>query len=130
MIQDGFSDPLIAFPERQATGLKWVTRIETGTQILLKPGDKLVTHSVYILKCDDGSYYTGYSKRLSERIRAHKNGNGAKYTRGRGPFELVYRQTFETKSAAMSREYEIKELTRQQKEELISNSTLDGEEPE
>ena len=82
-----------------------------------------MSHSVYVLECGDGTYYTGYTNRLEERIEAHENGEGAKYTRGRGPFELVHRETYETKSEALSREHEIKNLTRAKKEELIESET-------
>lgn len=79
-----------------------------------------MTHFVYVLECGDGTLYTGYTNRLEERIEAHENGNGAKYTRGRGPLELVHREAFDTKSAAMSREHEIKNLSRNEKIELIA----------
>jgi putative endonuclease len=82
-----------------------------------------MTHYVYVLECGDGTYYTGYTNRLDERIEAHKKGNGAKYTRGRGPVELIYRETYETQSKAMSREHEIKQLDRTEKEALIAEKT-------
>lgn len=83
-----------------------------------------MSHCVYVLECGDGTYYTGYTNRLEERIEAHENGNGAKYTRGRGPVELVHRESYETKSAAMSREHEIKSLARAEKEKLIEDGTI------
>ena len=76
-------------------------------------------HWVYILECDDGSFYTGYTTDIERRVREHDRGDGAKYTRGRTPVELVHRERFESKSAAMSREYEIKQLSRTEKERLV-----------
>lgn len=73
----------------------------------------------YILKCSDGTYYTGWTNDLDRRIKAHNNGTGGKYTRSRRPVELVYYEVFETKQEAMSREAAIKRLTRQQKEQMI-----------
>lgn len=73
----------------------------------------------YIVKCADGTYYTGWSNDLEKRIKAHNEGKGAKYTKTRRPVELVYYEQFETKEEAMSREYAIKRLTRKQKEKLI-----------
>lgn len=73
----------------------------------------------YIVKCSDNTYYTGWTNNLKKRLAAHNSGKGAKYTRSRGPVELVYYEIFDTKEAAMSREVRIKQLTRQQKEMLI-----------
>lgn len=74
---------------------------------------------VYILKCSDNTLYTGYTNDLTNRLKAHNNGNGAKYTRGRLPVELVYFEQYESKSEAMKREYSIKQLTREEKINLI-----------
>ncbi len=74
---------------------------------------------VYIIKCGDGSLYTGWTNDLEKRFKSHCQGKGAKYTRGRGPLELVYYETFEDKREAMKREYAIKQMKRQQKEKLI-----------
>lgn len=76
---------------------------------------------VYILKCRDGSYYTGWTVNIANRFKAHSEGKGAKYTRGRLPVVVVYSQEFDNKSDAMKREVEIKKLTRQEKEILVSN---------
>ncbi|WP_076608950.1 GIY-YIG nuclease family protein [Natronorubrum thiooxidans] len=76
-------------------------------------------HVVYVLECADGSLYTGYTSDLERRVREHNAGDGAKYTRGRTPVELKYTERFESKSTAMSREYEIKQLTRREKERLV-----------
>jgi putative endonuclease len=80
-------------------------------------------HHVYVLECADGSLYTGYTTDVERRVAEHDAGEGAKYTRGRTPVELVYSESFDSKSAAMSREYEIKQLSRAEKERLVE---LDG----
>lgn len=73
----------------------------------------------YILKCKDGSLYTGWTNDLEKRLKAHNDGKGAKYTKARLPVLLAYYEKFETKEEAMRREYAIKHMTRKQKEELI-----------
>jgi len=78
-------------------------------------------HLVYILKCKDNTLYTGYTNDLTNRLKMHTEGKGAKYTRGRGPFQVVYTEEFVTKEEAMQREYEIKRLPRMKKKELIEN---------
>lgn len=79
----------------------------------------------YVLKCDDGSLYTGWTNNLEKRIRDHNDGRGAKYTRARRPVELIYFETFETKQEAMRREYEIKHMNRKDKLRLIMESRKD-----
>ncbi len=74
----------------------------------------------YILRCADGSLYTGWTNDLAARIAAHNSGHGAKYTRSRRPVELVYFEELADKSAALSREWHIKRLTHEQKSELIA----------
>ncbi|RLM90886.1 GIY-YIG nuclease family protein [Halobellus sp. Atlit-38R] len=76
-------------------------------------------HYVYVLECADGSLYTGYTTDVERRVAEHDAGEGAKYTRGRTPVDLVHVESFASKSAAMSREYEIKQLSRAQKERLV-----------
>lgn len=73
---------------------------------------------VYILQCSDGSLYTGITNDLSKRILAHEQGNGAKYTRGKAPFNLIYEEQHKNRSDATKREMEIKKLSRQEKLEL------------
>ena len=73
----------------------------------------------YILRCADGTLYTGWTNDLEKRLAAHNAGTGAKYTRPRRPVTLVYHEVFETKEAAMRREWEIKHLSRRQKLRLI-----------
>ena len=75
--------------------------------------------TVYILECGDGTLYTGITDDLERRLRAHAQGKGAKYTRGRGPLELVYRETCGTHSDALKRECAVKAFTRLQKQDLI-----------
>lgn len=80
---------------------------------------------VYILRCKDNTLYTGWTNDLSKRLKAHMSGNGAKYTKIRRPLVLVYYETYEDKSEALKREYEIKQLTKNQKEKLILNFDLE-----
>ena len=76
-------------------------------------------HFIYIVRCRDGSLYTGYTNDIPARVEKHNSGKGAKYTKTRRPVTLVYQETFETKSEAMKREYQIKTFTRIQKLQLI-----------
>mgnify|MGYP006121862073 FL=1 len=70
---------------------------------------------VYILKCRDGTLYTGITNNIKKRIKAHKEGKGAKYTKGRGPFELIFEEKYLDKSSALKREAVIKQLRREDK---------------
>ncbi|MFD2628074.1 GIY-YIG nuclease family protein [Oceanobacillus kapialis] len=76
-------------------------------------------HTVYILKCKDDTLYTGYTNNFNKRLQMHEDGKGAKYTRGRGPFEVVYMEHFPSKELAMQKEYQIKQLPRRRKLALI-----------
>jgi putative endonuclease len=78
-----------------------------------------MSHYVYVLECADGSLYTGYTTDPERRVEEHNDGTGAKYTRGRTPVELVHLERFASRSAAMSREYAIKGLSRAEKEALV-----------
>jgi putative endonuclease len=80
-------------------------------------------HQVYVIECADGTLYTGYTTDVERRVAEHDAGEGAKYTRGRTPVELVHTESFESKSAAMSREYEIKQLSRREKERLVDSDS-------
>lgn len=73
----------------------------------------------YIVECNDGSYYTGWSTDVEKRVKHHNEGRGAKYTKSRLPVRVVYVEEHKTKQEAMQREYAIKQLSRRQKEELI-----------
>ena len=74
---------------------------------------------VYILRCGDGSLYTGCTNDLPRRLRAHQSGRGAKYTRSRLPVELIYQEPAADRSAALRREAAIKRLSRTGKQALI-----------
>lgn len=78
---------------------------------------------VYILRCGDGTLYTGTTDDLPHRLQMHRAGKGAKYTRGRGPLTLAYRENAESYSAALKREYQIKQLTRAEKLKMIEYYT-------
>ncbi len=82
-------------------------------------------HYAYILKCADDTYYCGYTNDLENRIKKHNQGKGAKYTRGRLPVVLVYYEVFASKEEAMSREWHLKQLSRAQKELIISEKSTD-----
>ena len=75
----------------------------------------------YIVECSDHTLYTGWTNDLEKRIRAHNEGKGAKYTKSRRPVKLVYFETFATREEAMSREYRIKRMSRQEKLALLSD---------
>ncbi|NLV21933.1 MAG: GIY-YIG nuclease family protein [Syntrophomonadaceae bacterium] len=80
---------------------------------------------VYILQCGDQTYYTGYAIDLNKRLQEHQQGIGCKYTRGRLPVELVYWEEWESKSRAMQREHQIKQLKRIDKMKLVNSSKCD-----
>ena len=75
--------------------------------------------NLYILRCKDGSLYTGITTDVEKRLEAHSSGKGAKYTRGRGPLELVYREECGDHSAALKRELAVKALPREEKEKML-----------
>ena len=76
---------------------------------------------VYMLRCGDGSYYTGWTNNMTQRVADHQRGKGSRYTRSHLPVELVYAEEWGSKGEAMSREYAIKQLTRGEKEKLVAN---------
>ncbi len=78
-------------------------------------------HFVYIVECRDGTLYTGYTTDVERRLEEHNCGEGAKYTRGRYPVELRYTESFSSRSSAQKKEYQIKQLPRKEKEELINS---------
>ena len=78
---------------------------------------------LYILQCGDGSLYTGITTDVEKRLEAHRSGKGAKYTRGRTPLELKYREACGTHSDALKRELEVKRLSREEKLALIERKT-------
>lgn len=75
---------------------------------------------VYILKCSDGTYYTGYTSNLDFRLEKHNSGHGAKYTRGRRPVTIAYSESFPSRSEAAQREIQIKRWPRSKKQALIN----------
>ena len=77
-----------------------------------------------MLKCSDGTLYTGWTNDLEKRVEAHNSGKGAKYTKARRPVELAYYEEFETKEQAMNREYAIKQLGRKEKQKLIAGKKV------
>lgn len=79
----------------------------------------------YMVKCSDGSLYTGWTNNIERRIACHNAGKGAKYTKTRLPVELVYFEKFETKEEAMRREWEIKQLKRERKLKLIEEECME-----
>ena len=74
---------------------------------------------LYMLRCRDGSLYTGITTDVQRRLEAHRSGKGAKYTRGRGPLTVVYTEQHADRASASRREWEIKHMTREQKLALI-----------
>ena len=76
---------------------------------------------LYILRCKDGTFYTGITTDVEKRFCTHQAGKGAKYTRGRGPLELVYQEVCGSHSGALKREWEVKALPREEKMTMIQN---------
>ncbi|MDA3128874.1 GIY-YIG nuclease family protein [Aliibacillus thermotolerans] len=84
-------------------------------------------HYVYMLECKDGTFYTGYTTDIDQRMKKHSAGKGAKYTRGRGPFRLVYQREYDSKSEALRAEYRLKQRSRKEKEQLVFRHEQIGE---
>ena len=82
---------------------------------------------VYILRCGDGTLYTGITTDVQARLAVHQSGKGAKYTRGRGPLKLRHREELPDKGAALKREYAIKQLTKGEKTALFSENRQEKE---
>lgn len=82
---------------------------------------------LYILRCADGSLYTGIAVDVQARFAKHCSGTGAKYTRGRGPLELVYVESCADRSQALKREYEIKSLPKEKKLALIAEGSAEAD---
>ena len=79
-----------------------------------------MTYWVYILQCSDGTFYTGITNNLEKRLLVHNAGKGAKYTRGRGPVTLMFKEEFSDKGSALKKEIEIKRLNKDQKKSLFN----------
>jgi predicted GIY-YIG superfamily endonuclease len=75
---------------------------------------------LYILKCCDGTLYTGITNDIERRVGMHNAGTASRYTRSRLPVRLIYRERCRNKSSALKKEYRFKELTREEKEEYIA----------
>ncbi|MBR6527367.1 MAG: GIY-YIG nuclease family protein [Lachnospiraceae bacterium] len=114
---------------------QWRTEAQIGTRIDRRrkkrkaeaPVEKTVekpaeTNYTYLLRCADGSLYAGWTNDLEKRLEAHQSGKGGKYTKAHLPVELVYHETFDTKEEAMRREYELKQMTKAQKEALVQGT--------
>lgn len=80
---------------------------------------------VYLLRCADGTIYCGWTTNPEKRLKVHNSGQGAKYTRSRLPVEMVYCESFEDRHEALSREWHLKRMSREEKIALIrGNQTL------
>jgi putative endonuclease len=77
---------------------------------------------VYIVECADGTWYTGWTTDPDERVATHNSGSGARYTRGRLPVRLIYREICADRGQALRREREIKKLTKKQKQRLVATA--------
>jgi len=78
-----------------------------------------MSHFFYLARCRDGSLYSGWTRNLAAREKAHNSGKGAKYTAGRRPVKIIYSEKFATKSSALCREAVVKKLSRTEKLKLI-----------
>lgn len=100
-----------------------------GERCVVKPsgwkGEGPVAWFVYMLRCCDGSLYTGCTDHVERRLAVHQSGKGAKYTRSRLPVELVYQEEVTDRSAALRREAAIKKLTRKEKIKLLNGKEGD-----
>jgi putative endonuclease len=83
-------------------------------------------HYAYLLRCADGTFYAGYTTEPRRRAAEHDAGDGAKYTRGRTPVELVHVEAFDSQSAAMSREYALKGLSHDRKARLAAETDVEA----
>ncbi len=91
-------------------------------KMLRQEGRRENMNYTYIVRCRDGTLYTGWTNNLEKRMEAHNSGKGARYTKSRRPVKLVYYEEFETKEEAMSREYAIKHMKKSKKEKLIEKT--------
>lgn len=91
---------------------------------LLASDGILMTWTLYILECSDKTLYTGITTDLEKRFKKHTEGRGAKYTRGRGPYRIIYTEIHYTKSEALKREVAVKSMRKERKLRLISMNIL------
>lgn len=97
---------------------------KTATEPSGAPGERRVFY-LYVVECADGTFYTGYTVDVEERVRAHNEGSGVKYTRSRRPVRLLAQAAFVTQHEALSAEYRFKRLTRRQKERLLARAATE-----
>ena len=81
-----------------------------------------MSHFLYIVRCVDGTFYTGYARDARDRERVHNTGRGARYTSGRRPVTLVYSEAFRSLGAALRREHQLKQLSRAEKHGLVAGT--------
>ena len=104
----------------QATAeIRGTVQDDSGGSVNAEPRYNRRVHFVYIVRCADGTLYTGYARNPRARERAHNSGRGAKYTAGRRPVRLVYQEAFRSVGKALAREFVVKQLTRAQKDALV-----------
>ena len=84
----------------------------------------MMRYYVYVLLCQDGTFYTGYAKDLNARLGMHEQGKGARYTRIHKPKKLVHKEEFNTIKEAMRREKKIKKLGHEEKKRLCQSATM------
>lgn len=96
----------------------------TGTYLWYNTLMAVIPYFIYILECADGSLYTGIATDLEKRLKEHKSGKGAKYTRARGVKKIAYSEQRKNRSEALKRELEIKAMTRREKLILVKNEVL------
>jgi putative endonuclease len=89
-------------------------------------GDAAARWHLYVLKCGDGSYYTGVTTDIDRRVREHQEGKASRYTRTHQPVELIHREDCGSRSQALSRECAVKSLSREKKEELVGAEAMPG----
>jgi putative endonuclease len=113
---------------RERLNVSTLSPSDVGISLHLPVREKknLLSWIVYILECADKTLYTGITKNLEHRLQAHAHGKGAKYTRGRGPFSVLYTETHPTMSLALHRELAIKKLDPGSKRNLASSALTVG----
>lgn len=115
----------------QMRGRTRIGRLHTGIPgaerplTYLKEREMEQRNYTYIVECSDGTLYTGWTNCIEKRLKDHNEGKGARFTRSRTPVTLRYLEISSTKSQAMSREAQIKKLSRREKQQLIENGELD-----
>ena len=120
---DGFHGPIAVYITcKVSESREW--RQDTGGCRYRREMENNMNYT-YLLECSDGTLYCGWTNDLEKRVKAHNSGRGAKYTKPRRPVRLVWYETFETKEEAMSREVKVKQLSRNQKDELVAHGPVE-----